>query len=131
MYRFHELGPNVDFQIKFVGDMKRYNGNYDDSSEEGKDLIQLICHMVYQIKDEFKAAGSDVFRVDGLWGLCTRTSNGDHYILYTSDMMTVFHITETGYHSFEVEFLSMNQCRKLNPLFGYAYSHQRRHGRAE
>ena len=131
MIKDYDYGPNLDFNIRFVGDMKKYNGSYEDSSEKNQYLVQSLCHMIYQIKYDIQSSSSGILRLNGIWIQYLHTRNGDEYSVYTNDMMTVFHIIETGLYSFDFEFLSPKQCYKADALIDYAYEHRMDFGRAK
>ena len=122
----YEYGPDIDFDITTVGEMREHNGRYDDLNENGQYLLQAICHMVYQIKSEFHDE-VDTIQLNGVWVMKAKNS----YALYTTSMMTVFNIIETGKHSFEVEFLSPTQFTFADPFIEYARIHAIKHGKAE
>ena len=126
----YDYGPNVDFRIRFVGEMRDHNGSYGSTSSENQYLVQALCHMIYQIKSDIQASFNGILRLDGLWIQWVHTYDGEEYSVYTNDGMTVFHIIETGFHSFDFEFLSPNQLKKADPLLDYAYEHRLDNGRA-
>jgi len=124
-----DYGPNVEFNIETVGDMLKYYGDYIDQSDSDQYLLQAVCHMVYQIKDDIKASTAGVFKLKNFWIHYLSTPQGEEYSLYV-DGMTAFHIIETGYHSFEFEFFSARQFQKAEALIDYAYNHRMDFGRA-
>lgn len=129
----YDYGPNVDFNIKFVGKMEELYGKYEDQTEHDKIVIQIICHMIYQIKNIITASGDDMF---GFFILGTsrimfhRLPRGMSYNYYNSDCMSTFQIIEIGFHSYEIEFYSQT-LNELLKLHEYAYYHALQNGRTE
>lgn len=126
----YDYGPNTDFSVRLVGTIKEYNGSYRDLDPQQKYLLQAVCHMIYQIKEDIRSSPSGILKLDGVWAHWIPMQDGDDYSLYTNDMMTVFHIIETGYHTFDFEFFSPNQFVKADSLIDYAYNHRLVNGRA-
>jgi len=122
----YEFGPDINFDIKFTGDMEKFNGNYYEQSEANQNLIQTLCHMAYQITDTVKDCG-DILRMDGVWA----TIINNNFSLYTNDMMTVFSIWKTGKYSYDFEFFSPTQLEKSNGFFKYVSDHFNTYGRRE
>lgn len=125
----YDYGPDLDFKIRIVGDMGKHTGSYRAGAQVNQYLAQNICHMVYQLKWDIQSSPAGVLKFD--WGYIHwwHMPNGmDDYTAYC-DGMVAFHIIETGYHSFDLEFLSSHQLAKLEALPQYAFEHMKRHGR--
>lgn len=120
----YEYGPNVDFNIKFIGDMKKYNGDYEKQNDKSKYLLQTLCHAIYEIKDDIKNSKNGILKLDEIWIHYLQLDKGEDYSIYTNDMMTAFHIIETAAYSFDFEFLSPSQLIKADSLLNYAYEHK-------
>lgn len=129
----YDYGPNVDFTIRFVGDMELYNGTYEDRSEKDKYLVQVLCHAIYQIKDILKTCKAGIYYYEDIFfHWIARYNREDSYSVYTRSGMTVLHVVETGYHSFDVEFLSTKQLSLYgDSLLDLAYQHVMHYGRTE
>ena len=127
----YDYGPNVDFNINTTGAMLAHNGSYSKMTPQNRYLLQALCHMIYQIKDDIQASPNGILKLGGVWLHWLHTQGRDDYSLYTDDMMTAFHIIETGCHSYDVEFISPNQLQKADPLLDYAYQHRLDHGRTQ
>ena len=130
---YYEYGPNRDFNIRFIGEMREVNGEYEWQNEKGKHLMQVILHALYQVKDEIKksAISSDMSQLshDGLYFLWMKQTNW--YLITTKSGMTMLTVHERGPYSYDVEFFSPNQCRLFgDSLLDYADDHAFLHGRA-
>ena len=120
----YEFGPDTDFEIRHVGDMKKHNGSYEATNHKGQYLDQVLCHAIYEIKDEVKNSEAGILKIrENLWVHYLLINDKDDYSVYT-DMMTALHIIQTGENSFDIEFISPRQCLKLDPLLDYACNHK-------
>lgn len=126
----YDYGPDIDFSIRNIGAMFEHNGSYDCLDQDSQYLIQAICHMIYQIKDNIRPSENSILSLGGVWIQWMRTPRGEEYSLYTDDMMTVFHIIETGDFSYDIEFLSPNQFRRADSFINYAFQHAQKNGKA-
>ena len=125
----YDYGPDVDFRIRIAGDLGKPHGSCRAGSQVNQYLAQNICHMVYQLKWEIQASPDGVLKFD--WGYIHwlhRPNGMEDYSAYC-DGMLAFHIIETGYHSFDLAFLSSTQLAKLEALPQYASEHRKRKGR--
>ena len=127
----YDYGPDIDFSIRNVGAMLELNGPYGSLNQAEQYLQQAICHMVYQVKDDIKLSKNGMLFLENVWIQWIRTPCGDEYSLYTDDMMTVFHIIETGHYAYDFEFLSPRQLRKADSFVDYAFQHAMKNGKAD
>ena len=121
----YDYGPDIQFNISTTGDMLLYNGPYESINAQGKYLLQAICHMVYQIKNEFEDEVSTI-QLNDTWIMKVQNC----YSLYTSSMMTVFSIKEVGKYSYEFEFFSPAQFKRADSFINYASAHAITHGKS-
>ena len=103
--------------------MKEYNGSYEKVGYKAQYLEQVLCHAIYEIRDEVKNSEAGFLKIEeNIYVHYLLINNKDEYNVYT-DMMTAFHIIQTGSNSFDFEFISPKQCLKLDPLLDYACNH--------
>ena len=127
----YEYGPDIDFKITSIGDMLTHNGAYSNLNEKTQYLLQTLCHVVYQIKKAIQTAPNGLLWINNDVGMhWIHEKDGDHYFMYTKDMMNGFHVIETGYHAFDFEFVSPNQLMRADSLLDYAYNDVVKNGRA-
>lgn len=130
---YYEFGPNRDFDIRFIGEMKEAYGEYDWQSENEKCLIQDVLHALYQVKEEIQnsAISSDqsYLSYDDICFLWAKQTN--QYSITTRSGMTMLSVYERGPYSFDVEFFSGIEYELFKfSLLGYAEDHASLHGRA-
>lgn len=125
----YDYDPDIEFKIMNIGEMLEVNGCYSNSNLKGQRLLQELCHMIYQIRDEVRFSKNRVLSLGSVWLQWTPTYNGEHFQLFTDDYMTAFHIIMRSRYSFDIEFLSPNQLAKADPLLEYAYKHAQVNGK--
>lgn len=130
-YPEYEYGPKSDFNIETDGTVKEQKGAFSQLDKDEKRLLQVLCHMIYQIKDDIKSSRNGILNLGKSRIHWLPTKLGEEYSLYTDDMITVFRIIETGCYSFVIEFISPDQLMAAKTLDDYAYNHRLEFGRAE
>lgn len=128
----YDFGPNVDFNIRFVGEMEQYNGSYESRDCEDRYLAQVLCHAIYQIKTEIQNSMIDsdqsLLYLSDIYVHWIRQTNS--YAVYTRSGMTMMVIYETGFHTYDFEFLSPNQLERYgDTILNYACQHVWKNGR--
>lgn len=118
-------GPYIDFDIEFTGEMKESNGSYQNMDTKSKYLMQLICHMAYQISGTVRKEPAGIVKFDSTFAHLI----GNSFSLYTDDGMTAFTVIQVGKYSYQVEFFSPRAFRGTNSFLDYVYSHVQRFGR--
>lgn len=128
----YDFGPNVDFNIRFVGEMEQYNGSYESKDSQSQYLVQVLCHAIYQIKKDICknkiSPDQSILYLSDIYFHWIRETNS--YAVYGRNGMTVMVVYETGFHSFDFEFLSPNQLERYgDTLLDYACQHVLTYGR--
>ena len=126
----YDYGPDIDFKIRTVGTMLDHNGSYDCLNQDDQYLLQAVCHMVYQVRDDIRLSKNSILSLGNVWIQWMRTPCGEEYALFTDEMMTVFHIIETGDYSYDIEFFSSRQFRKADSFINYTFQHAQKNGKA-
>ena len=89
-------------------------------------MLQALCHAMYQIKADILNSKAELLKIGNIMILHV----GMSYSIYTQNMMTMLTIYETGYRTFEVEFLSPDQFANHGDDFlDYAWKHVSLYGR--
>lgn len=127
----YDFGPNFDFDIRFIGDMKKFNGSYEDQSDENKYLAQVLGHAIYQVKEYLQECPAGIFYFGDIYFHWIDWHNkGNSYSVYTRGGMTIMHVIHTGMHSFDFEFLSPRQLEDYGEdILDFAVQHVEENGR--
>lgn len=63
----YDYGPDIDFKIRSAGAMLEHNGSYGSLSEDDQYLLQAVCHMVYQVKDDIRLSDNSILSLGSVW----------------------------------------------------------------